>query len=330
MAIADSKKPNYSRRFFWLGVFIVVLFGGYSLGWFWLAGRLEAEAKTAIAALNRDGVEANCVNPAARGYPFRIGLFCDSVAFSDAAQGISLSAGSFRSAGQIYDPMRLVAELDGPVLVDSAQAGAFALDWQNLRASARLSTPLPQRLSLEGVQVKAATADGAPLFAAENLQAHMRPNEQNLDLAGSFSGLALDASLLKGRKIPPLSGQSDITVNDGVRLLGERVKDLRGQSGTIRELALSTGENTGVTLAGPFSVDEAGLIDARLNITIRDPKGLSAVLAEAIPERRAQIEQAFSGLAMLGAAPSLPLRINKGRATLGFIPLGEIPPLPAR
>lgn len=329
MPSSDRTKPNYSRRFFWLGVFIVVLFGGYSFGWFWLAGRLEADAKTAIAALNRDGVEADCVNPTARGYPFRIGLFCDSVAFSDAAQGISLSAGSFRSAGQIYDPMRLVAELDGPVRIDSARAGAFALDWQNLRASARLSTPLPQRLSLEGVQLKAATADGAPLFAAENFQAHMRPNEQNLDLAGSISGLALDASLLDGRKVPPLSGQSDITINDGVRLIGERVKDLRGQSGTIRELALSTGENTGVSLSGPFSVDEAGLIDARLNITIRDPKGLSAVLAEAVPEQRRQIEQAFSGLAMLGNAPSLPLRIAKGRATLGFIPLGQIPPLPA-
>ena len=158
----------------------------------------------------------------------------------------------------------------------------------------------------------------------------MRPNEENLDLAGSFSGLALDASLLDGRKVPPLSGQSDITINDGVRLLGERVKDLRGQSGTIRELALSTGEETGVTLSGPFSIDDAGLIDARLNITIRDPRGLSAVLAEAVPEKRDQIEQAFSGLAMLGNAPSLPLRIAKGKASLGFIPLGQIPPLPAR
>ena len=330
MPSSDRKKPNYSRRFFWLGVFIVVLFGGYSLGWFWLAGRLEAEAKTTITALNRDGVEADCANPTARGYPFRIGLYCDSVAFSDAAQGISLSAGSLRSAGQIYDPMRLVAELDGPASIDSARAGVFSLDWENLRASARLSTPLPRRLSLEGVRLKAATAGGAPLLAAENFQAHMRPNEENLDLAGSFSGLALDASLLDGRKVPPLSGQSDITINDGVRLLGERVKDLRGQSGTIRELALSTGEETGVTLSGPFSIDDAGLIDARLNITIRDPRGLSAVLAEAVPEKRDQIEQAFSGLAMLGNAPSLPLRIAKGKASLGFIPLGQIPPLPAR
>ncbi|WP_394887253.1 DUF2125 domain-containing protein [Mesorhizobium sp. AaZ16] len=71
MATTDTTKPNYSRRFFWLGIAVVVLFGGYSLGWFWLAGRLEAEAKTAIAGLSREGVEADCANPTARGYPFR-------------------------------------------------------------------------------------------------------------------------------------------------------------------------------------------------------------------------------------------------------------------
>ena len=53
MATTDTTKPNYGRRFFWLGIAVVVLFGGYSLGWFWLAGRLEAEAKTAIAGLSR-------------------------------------------------------------------------------------------------------------------------------------------------------------------------------------------------------------------------------------------------------------------------------------
>src|ERR687897_740456 len=195
MATTDRTKPNYSRRFFWLGVFVVVLFGGYSLGWFWLAGRLEAEAKTAITALNRDGVEADCANPTARGYPFRIGLYCDSVAFSDAAKGISLSAGSFRSAGQIYDPMRLVAELDGPASIDSAKAGAFALTWDNLRASARLSSPLPQRISLEGAGLRAETGDGGALLAAERFEAHLRPNEQNLDVAGRFGGPGAHAGL---------------------------------------------------------------------------------------------------------------------------------------
>ncbi len=58
-------QPGSNRRFLWLATFIVVLFGGYSIGWFYLAGQLEAKAKTTIAALNRDGVVAECANPVA-------------------------------------------------------------------------------------------------------------------------------------------------------------------------------------------------------------------------------------------------------------------------
>ena len=46
MATTDTTKPNYSRRFFWLGIAVVVLFGGYSLGWFWLACALTTPAPT--------------------------------------------------------------------------------------------------------------------------------------------------------------------------------------------------------------------------------------------------------------------------------------------
>ena len=62
-------------------------------------------------------MKAECVNLTARGFPFRIGLFCDRVAFEQPSAAMTLSAGAFRSAGQIYDPMRLVAELDGPAKI---------------------------------------------------------------------------------------------------------------------------------------------------------------------------------------------------------------------
>src|SRR5690606_20068354 len=150
--------------------FIVVLFGGYSLGWFYLAGKFEADAKSAIAALSRDGATVECANPTARGYPFRLGLFCDRILLEDAGQDVSISAGNFRSAGQIYDPSRLVAELDGPARIAAPETGAFALDWENLRTSIRLARPLPQRISVEGTMLRAATAAGAPLAAAESFE----------------------------------------------------------------------------------------------------------------------------------------------------------------
>ena len=40
-----------------------------------------------------------------------------------------------------------------------------------------------------------------------------------------------------------------------------------------------------------------------------------------------QIRTSFAGLAVMGDNPTLPLKISKGRAMLGFIPLGNVPPL---
>jgi len=327
MSATEASKPNYGRRIIWLTAFVALLFGGYSLGWFYLAGKLEAKAKATLTAMNRDGVVAECTNPVARGYPFRLGLFCDRVAFEDAGRGVSMSAGSFRSAGQIYDPMRLVAEIDGPARVDVPQGQPLALTWDNLRASVRLAQPLPERVSLEGKMLKAATDAGAPLASAETFEGHMRPNGEDLDLAGSFAGLALDASLVEGRSVPLLSGDTDLTVKNGVALVRQKARSLRGQSGTIRTLDLSTSETAGVSLSGPFSVDKDGLLDAQFKLTVRDPQGLAMALSEAIPEKSEQIQQGFAALAMLGSSPSLPLKISKGRASLGFIKLGNVPPL---
>lgn len=323
----ERPKSRSSRRFLWLAAFIVILFGGYSAGWFYLAGRLEAQAQAVIASFNRDGAVAECTNPEARGFPFRLGIFCDSVVFEDAAQGVGFSAGSFRSAGQIYDPMRLVAELDGPARIDMAQSDPLLLEWENLRASIRLATPLPEQLSLEAKNLRVATVAGTPLATATTFEGHLRPNGNDLDLAGRFGGLTLDASLLKGHALPPLSGEADVTVDNRMTLVEKKIRSLRGQSGTIHTMALSTGETTSISISGPFSVGQDGLLDAEFKLTVRDPKGLATVLSAAFPEISEKINQGFAGLAMLGDAPSLPLKIAKGKASLGFIRLGNVPPL---
>ena len=327
MTATERTKPNYGRRILWLGVFAALLVAGYSAGWFYLAGLLEARAKATIARVNGDGVTAECENPVARGFPFRLGIYCDRVAYADAVEAVGFSAGGFRSAGQIYDPMRFVAELDGPATLDTPRNGSLKLDWERLRASVRWAEPLPERVSVEGGNVAASLATGAPLATVGDFEAHMRPNGEDLDLASNFEGLVIDPALVDGRKLPSFSGQSDLTIQNGAKLAASRSIELRGQSGTIRTASLSTGPDTGVTVSGPFRIGDDGLVDATLKITIRDPNGLSAMLAEAFPENRREIGNAFSALTFMGDEPTVPLTIDKGRATIGFIPLGQIPPV---
>ncbi len=319
--------PRYSRRILWLGVFVVLLCAGYTAGWFYLARQLERQTAIAIADLNRSGVTAECANLQARGYPFRIGLFCDRVAFADPVQAVGMTAGNFRSAGQIYDWRRFVAELDGPADIAVPQGEPLQLNWDGLRASVRRTTALPERVSLEARQLKVDLAAGGQLASVEDLQAHMRSNGPDIDLAASVEGLLVDKSLADGRTLPPVDGQSDLSITNGVAWAQAGAKSLRGQSGIVRTLALSSGPDTGLSLSGPFSVAEDGKIDADFKVLVRDPRGLAVMLGDVFPEMRSEISGSLSGLALLGNTPTLPLRIVKGRATLGFIPLGDLPPL---
>ena len=183
-------------------------------------------------------------------------------------------------------------------------------------ASIRLARPLPERLSVEAEGLSAATdpeeEEAIQLFSAEKAESHWRPNGADVDWAASVAGLQLDPAAAGGHSLPPVSGSLDMTVTDGVAAIARREQ---------------FGPSTGLALSGPFSVDQEGLLDARLKIVLRDPQGLAGQLSGAFPEVRDQIAAAASALATLGAS-GLPVRIDKGRAMLGFIPLGKVPPLP--
>ncbi len=330
MASSNSTGPRYVRRFVWLALVIVLVGVGYAYAWNYVADRVLRETRTAVERLNRDGRRANCENAEVRGFPFRIGVFCRSVLYEDARAGVGVRAQEFRSAAQVYNPWRIVAELDGPALIEIPGLNALAVDWGELRASARVAQPLPERVSVEASQVTAdLESDPAQTGGLIRLDAgefHMRPVDDSLDVALRFSGLTADSDVTGGRALPPLAGLADIVL-DGLANGPQPGMTLRGLSGTLRNVSLTMPQDAGATIAGPFSIGEDGLIDAQLQITLRNPSALSATLTEVFPEAASQISSAFSGLAMLGNEPALPLVITDGRARIGFLPLGDIPPV---
>lgn len=330
MASSGAGRPNYSRRFFWFALAIVLAGALYSFGWFYASDRLVDQVNAAVAAANRDGRRASCENAEARGYPFRIGVFCRSVMFEDARNGIGFRARQFRSAAQVYAPYRIIGELDGPATLQVPGLNALNLAWSSLRASVRLASPLPERVSLEGNELTVALdepGDLSPLLGqAATFELHMRPAGQNLDLATRFSGLLLDAELLGVTTLPPLDGLVDLSLAGWAEPMADQ-RSLRGRSGTIRNATISTAEGAGVTISGPVAIDEAGLVDADLSVIVRDPQALGAILADLMPESRREIELAMTGLSAMGDTPTLPLRIDGGKVRLGFLSLGSIPPL---
>lgn len=329
MASSDSPNPRRgSRRILWLALAIVIVVIGYAGAWHYAAGRVQAAAVEAVADLNRDGRRANCENATARGFPFRIGLFCRSVLYEDAPAGIGFRAREFRSAAQVYAPRQVVAELDGPALVEVPGLNALDVNWQSLRASAMLEEPMPSRVSVEArelsADLEAEPGGGAPLVAVETGEFHMRRNGPDLDLAVRFAGLRADPEATGGRALPPVRGLVDLALDDTADALPVR---LRGLSGTLRTLSFTLAGEEGARLSGPFEIGEDGLVEANLELTVQNPRALAETLGEAFPEVAGQIEAALSGLAAMGDEPTLPLNIRQGNVRLGFLSLGQIPPV---
>ena len=330
MASSGEGRANYSRRFFWLALSIVLAIAAYTGAWFYAAARLAEQVETTVATLNEGGSRASCENADARGYPFRIGLFCDSVMYENAGEGLAFRAGAFRSAAQVYDPSHIIGELDGPATVAAPGLSALEVDWSGLRASMRLASPLFERISIEGSNITARPDRNEPDTRAfgtvESGELHARPVGVDLDLAARFSGLALDGSLLEGRELPPLDGLLDASIVNGAELAAAN-PGLRGRSGTIRNLTLSTGEDARLSIAGPVSIDQAGLVDAELQVSVRDPGEIARILGNLVPDMREEIEMGFSAISAMGETPTLPMTIRKGEISLGFLSLGSIPPI---
>ncbi|GLQ82115.1 hypothetical protein GCM10007881_56370 [Mesorhizobium huakuii] len=331
MTSSDERQPKSRRGLFWLVAFIVVLFAIYSGGWYYLANRVRVEADKAVATLNKSGINAGCANLQVSGYPLSFTVSCDNLAYEDDAKNIAASAGSFNAVAQIIQPLSPVADLRGPLRTSVPGMVPLWIDWDNLQAKVNLSWPLPQRISLQAEGLSGQTdpaddTDPVELFSAGRAAGQLQPNGQDVDYAGSFTDLEIDPDAIGGRVLPALDASGDATLKNGIALIGTQVKSLRGQSLEIRNLDLSSG-TARVTVSGPLSVDAEGLVDADLMIRIKDPKAVASILAGAIPEQKNAIEQGFAALAMLGKEPSMPLKVIKGKASLGFIPLGKIKPV---
>lgn len=329
----NKEKPRYNAgwRIRWLGVAIILAVIAYTGGWYWLAGRVETQAAGFVAQQRGLGLAIDCADRDVRGYPFRLEIFCTSLDVERPAEGLTVEAGAFRSAAQVYEPRRIYAELDAPVSVASPVLGRVEADWTLGRATATLAEPLPERLSVALENLDLAFAGIEKALTAAHAEAHMRTQDEELDVALRYQGLAVDPRLVDGRNLPVLSGDADFRLKDGVMLATQGVSSLRGVTGDIHRLALLLTPERGFLVSGPFEIGPDGLIDATLKVIVVDPAGFAAAMKPVFPEYARQIDMVASGQKQAGpdGTPELqlPINIRDGRAALGFIPLGRIPPL---
>ena len=283
-----------------------------------------------FAAEAGHGTAIDCAGLDVRGYPFRLEVFCTALDVARPAEGLTVTAGAFRSAAQVYEPRRIYAELDSPVTVASAVAGPLTFDWKLARASAHLADPLPQQASVSIDDLAVGAFGLKQALAAAHAEAHLRVNGPDLDVAWRYDGLVADATLTGRKDLPVLAGDADLTITDGAALAVSGVDTLRGVSGQFRRLALLVTPEQGLLVSGPFDVGADGRLNAKLEVIVVDPAGFAQSFKPAFPEYAGQIDTFAAMPAQAGpdGTPEirLPVTISAGKVTIGFIPLGEIPP----
>ena len=326
---ANASSP-VSRKFAWLAGAIVAAGLLWTGGWYFFAARIEDHLPSTLAQIVGPDARAECANADVRGYPFRIGLFCEALSYTNAAEGITTTAGAFRSAAQIYNPQHAVAEVDGPLVLD-ASGLMLRADWQLLQASVQAVSDGLDRGSIDARNTSF-DIDGTGLtqrlaLQADRITAHARRNGADLDVAAY--GENLHNTLVTGLNAKAfafeatLSGKSD--------MLRVPFTPLHGPfAAVLHRVAIEFDATSSLELAGPVQVGADGRLSGTLELTISNVQQLPDLVAGFNPESADMIRRFGPMIAALDTRPgddatTLPLTISNGQVSLGIIPLGELP-----
>ncbi|ALN74373.1 DUF2125 domain-containing protein [Aureimonas sp. AU20] len=331
------RRSSAARALRGLIILVVILVALGAGGWYWLAGELDRRIASALEAAGGGGATVLCENRQVFGFPFRLGLSCDRIGVEAPQNGVSASAGSLRTAAQIYDPSHIVAELAGPALVTAPNLPPLHLSWRLMQGSTSLWTQGLERFSLvveaPVVSVREGEGAGAPLARSERLEAHARQNGAALDLA--LTDAAVTATLPGLPELPPFDLAADLTLDGAAGWLrtgvpGANVSQaLRGEAGTIRLLSLSLPGGGGAQLSGPFRVSQSGEVSGDFRLAVEDPQSIAGLIGVLVPGTGGLATTIAGALGFAGRQEDgktvVDVQVREGEARLGFIPLGRIP-----
>ncbi|MDI7862598.1 DUF2125 domain-containing protein [Rhizobiaceae bacterium n13] len=337
--MASSSEGGYSgsgRKFWLLGIGVAAAIALYTAGWFYAANQLQSRLTALLGRNPESGVTVDCPDMAFRGFPFRIGLFCSKVTVDDKPNGLSATFGALRSAAQVYAPWHAVWEMDGPAEIRATPGITLSANWEKLQSSIRTNLTGVDRTStlIEGITASLfSTLTPKKLdLTATRSEIHLRQNGRDLDAALLFENAQ---AKIEGdpRQLPVLSGSADLTLVDKAGYLNgkdESGSGPYGAKGELRHVVLDAGDGRVLTLSGPFSISDEGLLSGNFRVEVEKIAAWSETLIAAIPGQRNALGLAASLLKSLGEGKdnaAVDLKVKDGVVMLSFIPIGAIPPI---
>ncbi len=350
----DSIDPPLPRRSSRRILLPTVIVAALALAWsgFWLIASRHAEAQfdAFIAAEAKEGRSFTCTQRQLGGFPFRLELRCTEPRIEVAREDGSFTAAAkhLLAVAQIYQPTHLIAEADGPLVVTSGE-GTQAVEarWSKAEASLILALSGPQRLSVvaDGLVLSEMT-DGVSqeVGKASRLEAHARIAE-GVPAPGSYDVVArLDAvvspfvdAILGGQEPAKVEVQGTLTglTDLAPRPLEEQLRAWQSAGGMFKIALLEIDRGAmSVQAKGDLALDAEGHPLGRLTVALAGVDQVSRALKQSGASPKLANMLAV-GLSLLGKptnidgkpAIEVPVKLAKGKATIGAFPAGETPRL---
>ncbi|MBJ8146742.1 DUF2125 domain-containing protein, partial [Brucella abortus] len=335
MTYAGTGGKTFRKRTITLVIAVPVFIAAYTAGWFYIADRLEAKARADMARLDAQGVGVQCENLHMGGYPLRINVVCDSISWQRPSEGMAFRAGKFSSGSPLYAPYSLTNALTGPAFIEFPGISPLEVNWSKFTSNTRLARPFPTEIEIAArdvaVGLRTEPTKTEPLSSLEHMNVQIDGSTGMLKLMGRFAGLKFAPSVIGNAKSPELDGVADIDISDAEGLLASDSESvyqrLRGHSGTINQAFVSMPNGAMVSLTGPFSVNEDGLINADLKLTLVNAQSLAQAGQAVFPAQGGNIATVLFALSAMpkdeNGNPTMEIAIRKGKASAGFIPLGR-------
>jgi len=326
---AHASSPS-SRKIAWLAGAIVAGILLWTIGWYFIATKVEEHLPATLAQIVGPDANAECTKADVRGYPFRFGLFCENLSYTNTAESITATTGALRSAAQFYQPQHVVAEIDGPLVLNESGL-ILRADWQLLQASIQATTDGLERGSIDARNTSL-DIDGAGLtqrlaLQADRVTAHVRRDGADLDIAAY--GEILKNSLIAGLSAKAFAFEATLSGKSG--LLQIPLTPLHGPfDAMLHRMTIEFDETSSLELAGPVQISADDRISGNLELTVSNLQLFSKIAAGFNPDIAELLSRFGPMIAALDTKPgddatTLPLTIRNNQVSLGIIPLGELP-----
>ena len=327
---------RWVRFLLWFVLGLGVLWGGY---WFVGARAVEQGTRAWFASQKAVGLVAENSAVHVAGFADRFDLTITDPHLADTVSGWGWQAPFVQIFAMTWKPWHVIAALPPTQVIHTPAGQDVTLTSTRLMASV-LGQPTPalplRRAVIEGEGVTISSSEGWQIGMDKIILAAERVAEQanTLRLGADVGVLTLPQAYANLKDLgPDLSGlhlDAKVTLSQPIdRNLRE--PHLLAFSLTQFHIAWGVAD---LTMRGEIKPDAQGFASGRIDLHLKGWRSLpaAAVALGLVPPSNAEtIQRGLEFLAKASPDPeviSLPLKLQNGQMTLGFIPLGPAPRLP--